>query len=96
VVKTLSFSKNSGNYSSSKAKISVKPHFFKYRGFKAVRKHRENILLLVKMMYSSYGESLPCFKAGSFQTNPLKYRCKYRGKLYLGAGKKTEPSRFER
>lgn len=29
-----------------------------------MRKHREKILLLVKMMYLSYGESLPCFKGG--------------------------------
>lgn len=38
-----------------------------YRGFKAVRKHKEKILLLVKMMYSSHGNTLPCFKGGKFQ-----------------------------
>jgi len=33
-------------------------------GFKAAKKHKEEILILVKMMYSSHGENLPCFKGG--------------------------------
>jgi len=34
------------------------------RGFMAARKHKEQILILVKMMYSTQGANLPCFKAG--------------------------------
>ena len=30
----------------------------------AARKNRDQILILVKMMYSSQGGNLPCFKAG--------------------------------
>lgn len=37
-----------------------------YRGFKAAIKHKEKILLLVKMMYSSHGNTLPCFESGIF------------------------------
>ena len=36
------------------------------RGFKAAIKHKEKILVLVKMMYSSHGNTLPCFESGSF------------------------------
>jgi len=35
-----------------------------FKGFMAARKHQEEILILVKMMYSSQGANLPCFKAG--------------------------------
>jgi len=30
------------------------------------RKHSEQIIILVKMMYSRHGHNLPCFKAGNF------------------------------
>lgn len=30
----------------------------------AIRKHKEKLLLLVKMMYSGHGTTLPCFKKG--------------------------------
>jgi phosphatidylinositol 4-kinase len=30
----------------------------------ALRKHKDKILLLVKMMYSAHGTTLPCFKKG--------------------------------
>jgi len=40
-----------------------------YRGFMAARKHREQILILVKMMYSSQGGNLPCFKSGTYLLN---------------------------
>ena len=66
-VKIRSYSKDLENYFSSlnSNKIKKKKHkIFIFRGFKAVRKHRENILLLVKMMFSSYGDTLPCFKGG--------------------------------
>jgi len=36
-----------------------------FRGFMAARKHSEQIIILVKMMYSSQGNSLPCFRAGN-------------------------------
>lgn len=40
-------------------------HYNKYyRGFMAARKHKEQILILVKMMYSSYSQNFPCFKGG--------------------------------
>lgn len=35
------------------------------KGFRAAMKHKEELLLLVKMMYSSHGESMPCFKTGT-------------------------------
>ena len=34
-------------------------------GFKLIRKHKDEILILVKMMYSSHGDNLPCFKGGT-------------------------------
>lgn len=34
------------------------------KGFRAAMKHREELIMLVKMMYSSHGESMPCFKKG--------------------------------
>jgi len=35
-----------------------------YKGFLAARKHKEQILILVKMIYSSHSQSFPCFKTG--------------------------------
>merc|ERR1712224_392251 len=35
-----------------------------FKGFKAIRKHKDKILILVKMMYSTQGQTLPCFKQG--------------------------------
>lgn len=32
-----------------------------YRGFKAAKKHQNKILILVKMMYTSGGMTMPCF-----------------------------------
>jgi hypothetical protein len=35
-----------------------------FRGFQAARKHQDKILILVKMMYSSSGATMPCFEKG--------------------------------
>jgi len=35
-----------------------------YEGLMALRKHKDKILLLVKMMYSAHGKTLPCFEKG--------------------------------
>lgn len=35
-----------------------------YRGFLAARKHQDKILILVKMLYSGHGSTLPCFLKG--------------------------------
>lgn len=40
-----------------------------FRGFKAAIKHQDKILLLVKMMYSSHQETLPCFETGKYLIN---------------------------
>lgn len=32
-----------------------------YKGFNAARKHQDQILILVNMLYSSHGTTLPCF-----------------------------------
>ena len=32
-----------------------------FQGFKAAKKHQNKILILVKMMYSSSGLTMPCF-----------------------------------
>jgi len=45
-----------------------------YKGFMAARKHREQILILVKMMYSSQGANLPCFRAGLRSITELEQR----------------------
>ena len=35
------------------------------KGFRACLKYKDEIITLVKMMYSSHGESMPCFQKGS-------------------------------
>jgi len=32
-----------------------------YKGFVAILKHKASLIALVKMMYSSHGESMGCF-----------------------------------
>jgi hypothetical protein len=34
------------------------------RGFVAARKHQDKILILVKMLYSGHGTTMPCFEKG--------------------------------
>lgn len=42
-----------------------------YQGFMAARKHQDKILILVKMLYSGHGSSLPCFEGGDDAINEL-------------------------
>lgn len=35
-----------------------------FRGFQAACKHQDKILILVKMLYSGHGPTLPCFEKG--------------------------------
>ncbi|KRX08529.1 Protein kinase-like domain [Pseudocohnilembus persalinus] len=35
-----------------------------YKGFMALRKHQDKILILVKMLYTGHGSTLPCFEYG--------------------------------
>lgn len=35
-----------------------------YKGFNAARQHQDQILILVQMLYSSHGTTLPCFEKG--------------------------------
>ena len=44
------------------------------RGLKAAIKHQDKIILLVKMMYSGHGQSLPCFKDGEKCIEDLEKR----------------------
>lgn len=53
----LTILKNSDN-------ISFCNYFLLFRGFKAARKHQNKILILVKMMYTSGGMTMPCFEKG--------------------------------
>lgn len=57
-------SENLENYFISSIYPNVPFYLFFHRGFKAIRKHKDKILLLVKMMYSIHGNTLPCFKGG--------------------------------
>ncbi|CAD8153192.1 unnamed protein product [Paramecium octaurelia] len=58
----------------------VQSDFFKkfrelfYKGFIALRKHSDRILLLVKMMYSGHKNSMPCFKRGDKSITQLEER----------------------
>lgn len=36
-----------------------------YQAYNASRKHQHRILILTKLMYSSYGNSMPCFSKGN-------------------------------
>lgn len=54
-------------------------YFKKFReylflGFKAARKHQSKILILVKMMYSSSGMTMPCFEKGESAIKALEDR----------------------
>lgn len=40
-----------------------------FEGFKSIRENKSKILLLVKMMYSGHGKTLPCFSKGIFIIN---------------------------
>ena len=44
------------------------------KGFKAAKKHQESIITLVKMMYTSHGEELPCFEGGERCVEELELR----------------------
>lgn len=35
-----------------------------FKGFQAALKHKDKILILVKMLYSGHGSTLPCFEKG--------------------------------
>ncbi|CAD8152555.1 unnamed protein product [Paramecium pentaurelia] len=45
-----------------------------YKGFMALRKHSDRILLLVKMMYSGQKNYMPCFKRGDKSITQLEER----------------------
>ncbi|CAD8155346.1 unnamed protein product [Paramecium octaurelia] len=45
-----------------------------YKGFMALRKHSDRILLLVKMMYCGHKNSMPCFKRGDKSITQLEER----------------------
>ncbi|CAD8156732.1 unnamed protein product [Paramecium pentaurelia] len=51
-------------------------HFRKlfYKGFKACQKHQKEILLLVEMMYTGHGTTLPCFAKGELALKELEDR----------------------
>ncbi|CAK62421.1 unnamed protein product (macronuclear) [Paramecium tetraurelia] len=51
-------------------------HFRKlfYKGFKACQKHQNEILLLVEMMYTGHGTTLPCFQKGEVALKELENR----------------------
>lgn len=44
------------------------------RGFKAIRKHQNKVLMLVKMMYTSSGMSMPCFAKGEQTITAMEQR----------------------
>ena len=45
-----------------------------YRGYNACRKHQHPILILTKLMYSSYGKTMPCFQKGDEAIEKLEER----------------------
>lgn len=45
-----------------------------YLGFQALRKHQHRILILTKLMYSSYGSTMPCFTRGNEAIQVLEER----------------------
>ncbi|CAD8184130.1 unnamed protein product [Paramecium pentaurelia] len=45
-----------------------------FKGFVACQKHQDQILLLVKMMYSGHGYTLPCFSKGEIAIHDLESR----------------------
>lgn len=45
-----------------------------FRGFKAAQKHQKEILLLVDMMYTGHGTTLPCFQKGEAAIKDLEAR----------------------
>ncbi|CAD8090552.1 unnamed protein product [Paramecium primaurelia] len=45
-----------------------------FKGFVACQKHQDQILLLVKMMYSGHGYTLPCFSKGESAIHELESR----------------------
>ncbi|CAD8062202.1 unnamed protein product [Paramecium sonneborni] len=51
-------------------------HFRKlfYKGFKACQKHQNEILLLVDMMFTGHGTTLPCFQKGEVALKELENR----------------------
>lgn len=57
-----------------RSKLFEKFRKYFFKGFMAVWKHREKILLLVRMMYSSHGTSLPCFMEGVQAITDLENR----------------------
>lgn len=50
-----------------------------FRGFKAIRKHQNKIIMLVKMMYTSGGMSMPCFEKGEATITALESRINPQG-----------------
>ena len=44
------------------------------QGFRAVLKHKESFLTLVRLMYSSHGESMGCFIKGEAAIDELEQR----------------------
>jgi phosphatidylinositol 4-kinase B len=47
---------------------------FLFRGFIAIVKNYEKILILVEMMYCGHGNKLPCFEKGQVAINELRSR----------------------
>lgn len=45
-----------------------------FRGFKAITKHSEKILILVEMMFCGHGKNLPCFQHKEYAIEALKKR----------------------
>jgi phosphatidylinositol kinase/protein kinase (PI-3 family) len=44
------------------------------KGFRACLKYKDEIITLVKLMYSSHGESMPCFEKGERAVSELEDR----------------------
>ena len=48
--------------------------FLFYKAFNACRKHQHRIIILTKLMYSSYGRTMPCFIKGNESIEKLEQR----------------------
>lgn len=60
--------------SNNSVNSSTSTIYTKFRGFQAARKHQDKILILVKMMYSSSGATMPCFEKGELAIKDLESR----------------------
>ncbi|EGR32366.1 phosphatidylinositol 4-kinase, putative [Ichthyophthirius multifiliis] len=57
-----------------KLKFNYIIFYFQKRGFMAAKKNQDRILILAKMFYCGYGQSLPCFEKGEQAIEELEVR----------------------